>query len=348
MHVLTLEKPVNTGEFFGVLQPGSWLMHDRNAFEIGVMADWGSVTAEYFPDQKEPSGAIMVMRSGAWGDLLLLTPALRAFREKHQGRNVFLCCAKDKFSLFDGSFTVEGLSPYPVSASAAQEHFSTIISLEEAFENRPDIHPTDAFAEMLDVTVTDYRPRYNVTAAEKESAEKYFTSKRPRLAVHPVATGPNRNYPVTKWGEVLLKLQASGWEIVILGLKGRFPQLLPQIYQEHIHNLADKGLTFRESAAALSCCDAFVGVDSAFIHMCHALDIPAVGLYGPFKWESRTSKAPKTFAITGIGDCKGCSWHPRNGMAFPPNKPCTAKQECVVLSSIPVDQIVGRVNKLKP
>lgn len=353
MHLITLTERVNTVTF-GWLEKGSYVVQDRNAWEIGMIAEWGTMTADYFPERKETFGPIIIIRSGAWGDLLLLTPVLRAFKEANPRRSIFLSCGRDKFPMMDG--IMEGrLLGYPLHSSNV-DLSGHIISLEEAFETQPDKHITDAFAEKLGVTVTDYRPIYRVTAEEKEAAENLFPKRgpyplmkpRPRIAVQMLSSSRNRNYPIQKWAEVVLKLQASGWEVMLLGTKGSIPRFQPQIYQEFIHNLADKGLTFRESAAVLACCDAFVGVDSAFIHLCHALDIPAVGLYGAFRWETRTGKAPKTFAITGVGDCKGCSWHVHNGQDFPPNKPCSTKRECVVLSSIEPDRVVDRVNKLKP
>ena len=306
-------------------------------------AEWGTMQAEYFPGRKSNEGPILIVRSGAIGDLLLLSPAIAALRDKYPARAIFLCCRKELREIMNAIPTIE----YPLSVEDAFT-FPTIITLEEVMELQPDVHATDAFAERLSVTVTDYKPLYFVTDQEKEIAKTRFKSDRPKVAVQPISSSKNRNYPIMKWAEIILKLQADGWEVAILGGKNQVPKFQDTIHQEFIQNFSITGLTFRQSAAVLSVCDAFVGVDSAFVHLCHALDIPAVGLYGPFKWQSRTAKAPKTFALSGEGECKGCSWHTRMYMQFPPNKPCTQKQECVVLSSIEVDRVVREVNKLKP
>lgn len=304
-------------------------------------AEWGSMKACDFWGRKSDKGPILLMRSGAIGDLLLLSPVIMEL-QKH--RNVTLCCAK---SMHPVMRDVTACVDYPLSPDISFA-YPTIISLEEVMELQPDVHVTDAFAAKLGVTVTDYKPLYFVSPEETAAAKARFKSDRPKVAVQPVSSSKNRNYPLIKWAEIILRLQADGWEVAILGSKGQVPKFHEKIHQEFITNFSGEDLLFRDSAAIVSACDAFVGVDSAFIHLCHALDVPAVGLYGAFKWQSRTAKAPKTFALTGEGDCKGCSWHTRNFMPFPPNKPCTAKQECVVLSSIEVDRVVRAVNKLKP
>ncbi len=223
--------------------------------------------------------------------------------------------------------------------------------MENTMETYHDMHATDAFSDRLlglDERVSDYRPVYRVTDAEKEAAQKYLFKNRPNLAVQVRASVANRDYPMPQWLEVIKKLEQRGWGILLLGSKGQVPPLAPQDQSPFIRNLADEGLTFRESAAVLSQCQAFVGVDSAWAHMCHALDIPAVVLFGAFSWETRTSKAPKTIALSGVGECAPCNWHMHAGRQFPPNKPCSARQQCVVLAGITADRIVSKVSLLKP
>ncbi len=103
-----------------------------------------------------------------------------------------------------------------------------------------------------------------------------------------------------------------------------------------------------QSAAWVRNCDAFVGVDSSLLHLCHAFDVPAVGLYAAFPWQQRTSKAPLTRALTGIGECAPCRWHMHAGRHFPPNKPCSSVGYCTVLAGIEPVKIIASVNKLKP
>lgn len=358
MHSLTLTQPVNVGPTFGTLTPGLWIMHDLNAFEIAQMAPRGSATVDsfggidsLFSGNPDPDKPLLVMRSGAIGDLLMLTPALAALKREMGSRKLVLCTADTpaQTELFVGNKDVDELVRYPLEARLL-ENYSAVISLENTMESDHSRHASDVFAKALGVSIplSDYRPRYVVLDAEKEQVKEHLFTGRPNVAIHMRASVANRNYPAPYWLEVIGRLEKSGWGILLLDSRGKIPPLPPHLNSPFIRNLSEKDLTFRQSAAILAQCDAFAGIDSAWIHMCHALDVPAVGLYGPFKWETRTAHAPKTFAISGNGDCAGCSWHMHAGRMFPPGKPCSTARHCVVLASIEPRRIVERVNLLKP
>src|SRR5690606_22258503 len=163
-----------------------------------------------------------------------------------------------------------------------------------------------------------------VTAEEKEWAKASVPKGTlPRVAIQLRASVKNRDYPMHQWNEVIDGLVARGWEVLLYGSKGQVPPL-PRGSPSQIIDCSS--MTFREAAAVLETCDAFVGVDSAFVNLCPALGVPAIGLYGPFPWQARTSHAPKTRALSGVGDCAGCSWSPSAGRHFPPGKECAKTQ----------------------
>ncbi len=323
--------------------------------EIGQIAPRGAVTIDSFADVQEfwdtpdydPSKPVLVMRQGAIGDLLLLTPALAALKEQLGNRKLALCCWPKHFELFAGNKSIDELVAYPLPAKAL-ENYASIVTLENTMESDHSIHATDVFAQVLGVKVTDYKPAYVVLEEEKEAVKDKLFAGRPNLAVHMHASVANRNWPMPLWLEVVTKLEESGWGILLFGARGQVAPMPPKHNTPFIRNLTTENLTFRQSAAILAQCQAFVGVDSGLIHLCHALDVPAVGLYGPFPWQIRTEKAPKTWAISGTGECAGCCWHMHAGRQFPPNKPCSTRGLCVVLASIPPQRVIDRVNLLKP
>lgn len=353
MHLLTLTEPVNLGKTLGVIGAGEWLMHDLNAFEIALKAKRGAAKVVEWTRSptvahagSHPNSTILLMRSGAIGDLLLLTPAIREFQTniKHSVRKTEVCCFPHHHSIFDGTDIVPVAYPLPISRV---EEYGHILSLENTMECDHTQHATDVFAKALGITtpLADYRPVYHVTDAEKEAAQKHLFKQRPTLAIQVKASVANRDYPLPLWYEVITKLEQRGWGIVLLGRKGQTPPMPDHAF---IRDLSALDLSFRESAAVLSQCQAFVGVDSAWAHMCHALDIPAVVLFAAFDWKNRTGKAPKTIAISGVGECAPCSWHMHAGHQFPPGKPCTKPQVCTVLASITPERIVAKVGLLKP
>lgn len=347
MHLLTNSAPVNLGGGLPDLQPGEWLMHDANAFEIALRAERGTVKIRDsgWEELFHPDGEVLVMRSGAIGDLLMLTPCF-PFIDARTGLSCFL----HHWPLFQnwGGNTPK-LEPYPFPLSLVNR-YSHIVSLENTIEIDHEHHATDVFAKALGIPIPlkNYKPIYGVTDAEKEATKKWLFSGRPNIAIQPRASIPNRDYPGQLWGEVIIELEKRGWGILIIGRKGQVPPLGDKLKSPFIRNLAEEDLSLRESVAVLSQCDAFAGVDSSFMHFAAALDIPSVSLHGAFPWQIRTKHYPLNTALTGPGDCAGCCWHMHNGRMFPPNKPCTDKGFCVVLAGIKPERIVAKIDALKP
>jgi ADP-heptose:LPS heptosyltransferase len=332
---------------FGTLEPGMWLVTDQNACEIGLHCEREEYEISPFTDWRQSGnvGGVLIVANGAKGDLLFLTPVLRELKTRLEGVNVTLACFPFHHSMFDGVDLFHKLIAYPVSLDEVAE-FDRVVSLENVIENAGMTHSTDAFAKKLEVDViTDYQPVYCLTPFERAWAEAgYQKAGRPRVGLQMAASVANRNYPLDHWLQVIKGIIGRGWDVFVFGYPGQYPRLQTS---PHLHNLTLDNLDFRQSAAVLSTCDAFCGVDSVWVHMCHALDIPAIGLFGPFPFEARTAKAPKTLAISGHGECAPCFWHIHAGNQFPPNKPCSRVGKCVVLESIEPTRIIAKIDALK-
>lgn len=359
MHLLTLREPVNLGKTLGILPAGDWLMHDLNAFEIAQMAPRGAATVQKYEhvatNSDEPP---LIVRSGAIGDLLLLTPALKAMADKI-GRRVQVACFAHHRQIFNLNESILGIQDYPIrqhpinrpmQSVSSMKQYGSIISLENIMEVNHAEHATDVFAKALGLTtpLPSYKPIYHVTDEEKAATKKHLFENRPNLVIQPVASVKNRDYPLPLWMEVMRKAEQRGWGILIVGKKGQIPPMPSSWQNPFVRDLSQLDLSLRESVAVLSQAQAFCGVDSAFAHFCHALDIPAVVLFAAFDWKTRTAHAPKTIALSGIGECAPCNWHMHAGRMFPPNKPCTKPQFCTVLAGITPERVISKLDLLKP
>jgi ADP-heptose:LPS heptosyltransferase len=342
MHLVTLRKPVPI-RGFGTLGAGQWLCSDQNAVEICFNADRGSYKIEYWDvDNTQPSefGEMLIIRTGAWGDLLFLTPVLKRYREVNPAIKLTLSCREKHFPLFNGSGLVDRLLPYPLEVEDRSK-LHCVVSLENVIENEKETHATDAMAKALGVEVSEHNPIYIISAAERLAALEQYPriTGFSRVCIQPFASVANRNY--IHWPKVIRELSSRGWEIWLTGT----PEQMRCIQHDDRIQIMDK--PFRETAAFLNTCDAFCGVDSVWLHMAGALDIPAVGLFGPVNWKSRTRYSPNTTALTGSGDCAGCNWYIQGGQHFPPDGPCRKVGYCTVLADITPERIVSKVDSLR-
>ena len=358
MHVVKTSSPIRFPDGTQ-LAPGEWLCNDDNAFQIGLMATRASVRAHtwngvnpktnmWYWDQSKPEWikSILLIRSGAIGDLLLLSPCIAALKAKYPHAKITLACfPRHRPIVQDMGF--DAVIDYPVHLSAIGDH-DLVIPLEHIVElsTEKGVHATDAYAEALGVSVIDYKPKYRVTDEETQWAHNAFKRLHdtrqdkwtPRIALHLQSSASIRNYPMELWQVVIQALIERGWEVMLLGntvtMKGG---------PKGLHDCSR--LSFREAAAVLATCDAFCGVDSSFFNLAPALGIPAVGLFGPVDWRTRVKEGNGQIALHGEG-CEPCHWtNARAGVKMPPLMPCAPKQQCVLLSSIRPERIVAVVER---
>ena len=342
MHVLKLSAPVSLPDG-SVFDAGEWLVQDDNAFQLAALAERGSVMLDSWPGQPQSPADIMMpehpksillIRSGAIGDLLLLSPAISALQAKYPASNISIACHKRHWPIL--SAVEIQMAEYPIPMDAVGD-YDLIIPLEHIVElsTEKGIHATDAFAEAIGVAVTDYKPVYKAFA--NEIPESLIARGPRRIALQLRASAIIRDYPLEQWMKVIGLLVSKGWEVLLIGTGN-------PIIKNATPTVRDCGhLTFREAAAVLATCDVFCGVDSSFFNLCAALGMPpAVGLFGPVDWRTRVKEGSGQVALHGEAPCAPCGWtNTRAGKRFPPHGPCAKTGFCVPLAEIAPARIVA-------
>lgn len=149
--------------------------------------------------------------------------------------------------------------------------------------HRPDesgrLHATGALLrplEILGLSGADPRPRLVLPGPGGLAGG-------PWLAAHPGSGGARKNWPETKWAELLQRLAAgSGWHFLLIGgeAEGARCERLAAGLPPHRARLA-QDLPLVELARAMRSCAAFIGHDSGITHLAAALDLPGLVLWGP-------------------------------------------------------------------
>lgn len=359
MHLLTVTEHLRHGSLS--LAPGSYLADNVNAGELLAKAPHTLRAERWFnpaPIQNFTFSTgsvptrILIIRTGGFGDLLFLTPALRALRKLNPEIYIAVACFDYFAPILRENPDIDEFVSYPVPSKVLGE-FDAIVPLENTVESDRTTHAVDRYLsecgiDPATIPEADKRCLYDLTEPERIGALSAFPIRLhpttgdaiPRLGVQAAASALCRTYPHDRLAAVCQHLhQHRGWEIFFFGEPGS----LNIREQDGVTNLTLRKLDIRQSAAVLATCDVVLAPDSALAHIAGALDLPCVALYGPFPWQLRTAYHPKTFALSGQGECSPCFHQVLSRTHFPPSGPCAKTGRCEVLAAIPPERIAAKI-----
>lgn len=209
-----------------------------NANRLAMQRRW----AGYFATRSfAPPASILLRRRGANGDVLLLTPVLRALRAKWP--NAKLAVATECPSVLTG---IVDTVPMHTAVKYAVEY-----DLDLSYEARPDLHIVQAYAEVCGVEVApDWKPEIG----DGDDAIK-LPGPVPYAIAHADTHWSGKAWPRDRW----MELQENCGIPLHFITPNQSPQQLAWIIKH----------------ASL-----FIGVDSFPAHVAQAVGTPAVVLFG--------------------------------------------------------------------
>lgn len=153
---------------------------------------------------------------------------------------------------------------------------------------RPPGHVRDQFLEFLDVLgVPRAAPEWLLEPAPEEcrlAREALAGVTRPVVGLVVATSKPEKNWPPQRFGELASRLHlARGATCVLLGGNTAYEHAAARTIQASAGQarLVDTlGADLRVMLALLKECDVVVSPDTGPLHMCVALDVPVVGLFG--------------------------------------------------------------------
>ncbi len=353
MHLLEIRTPIALSQNQTV-PPGRYVVEDISGAQLMQIADGGQMAhmehTSFFDridlamaSRQENIKSILFMRAGGFGDIILLTPVLRAAKLNHPDARIAVACFAEFAPAMKHLPFVDEVVNYPVAEDTFKS-YDVRITYENSIERNPrakEVHMTELFAEIAGVTVFDLKPELRLSENEKIWAGEAYPRRAGlrRLVVQVGASGLCRNYDRKLLGEAVGELLKKDFEVFLIGKKGE----IQAEESGNLKNISAAGLTWRQTLAVVATADCVLGPDSCWIHAAGALDVPAVGLYGPFDYKLRTIHSPSIFAIQGHGPCAPCFHHAKMNRHYPKDGPCAATKRCEVLASIKPEAIVQRV-----
>ncbi len=236
---------------------------------------------------------IFVTRAmGGLGDLMMMTPGLRALSKRH-GAPVKMVVPKKFFDVFANNPYVElvDMDGPPVDLQNCRQWFNLSLCPATAYE--APIRPytkkgrVELFAAGLGVGLKELNRHGQHVEINLDDEQRSFVTnflldkdigKRPIIGVQPFSREIYRNYPAMN---AVIRDLAKDYDVVVFHhLKDGYPT------GPNIHSTAS--FTLKQSFAMASCLDVLVSVDSSFLHAASAFDIPVVALFGPIDGHIRT------------------------------------------------------------
>ncbi len=246
---------------------------------------------------------VLVTRAmGGIGDLLMMTPGLRALSKKI-GRPVRVAVPQKFFPVFANNPHVELVDidgpPLDLQNYRKWHNFTACPATKYEVRKRPNIRKdrVELFAAAMGVRKSRLNEagrgvEINLTDAQKRFAEDFFRETgfgaRPIIGVQPYSRDSYKDH--AKIREIIADLSRD-YDLVLFHHSS---DGLPT--GKGIATTA--GLSLQKSLALVSKLDALVSVDSAFFHAASAFDIPVIGMFGPTNGEILTKHRRRSRVIT--------------------------------------------------
>jgi ADP-heptose:LPS heptosyltransferase len=295
-----------------------------------------------------PPKRILVTRAmGGLGDLLMMTPGLRALADKYPQAQIDFAVPKSFHAMFEGFAAVRLLDINDQEIPLAR--YCRWINLTDCPAGRtesrqyPNVRHNriEIFARAMGISKQRLRahggllPVYRVTADEHEGAKRQLESLNPRglpvIGVQPQAADSYRNWPYME--RLVERLAANALVLVfhheeLAGYDGP--------------NVVKIVRPLRHSVALAAQCSRLIVVDSSFLHFSAALNVPTLAIFGAISGRLRTRDYPNVRLLAPSKDefpCYPCWRHEY--------KPChlTNGRESICFRSITVEQVLAALNE---
>jgi ADP-heptose:LPS heptosyltransferase len=284
---------------------------------------------------------------GGFGDLLMMTPGLRALAEAHPDAEIHLAVPRQYFPLFQGQDDIRCIDIESADLDPARYlgWFNLTDCPASRIESRqaPNVRTgrIEIFARALGVSARTVqgagaRPRYAMSPSEQAAAEMEARSMRrpgrPLVGLQWQAADSYRDYP---HNVELLRLLAVRSSVFVFGAR--------KPVAPGIEGVCTVSKPLREAFALAAQCDVLVGPDSSFLHLAGALALPMVLISGPVDGALRAKPYPSVVPILPNPrdfPCAPC-WRNENINCY-----LSRKRASVCLNSISPAHIAARVDSL--
>ena len=240
---------------------------------------------------------IGVRRSGALGDVLMITPVLKRLWQIHPDAKIIV--STDCQNVLKNS-------PYIHKIERCEKKFfkkiDALIDLNFAYEKRPHLHVVEAyFQEAFNEKPFDYRLELNVTKKDYLSLDmKIACLKKPFLVMHQAKSWDNRTWPKAYWDHLTTRCIDAGYDVAIVGQGEDF------FYEGEGAFDFRKILTLQEIKILIEKSEGFISIDSGLFHIAQTTQTPVFGIFTIADPALRITRKENTYPFIPSLSCRFC------------------------------------------
>jgi GT2 family glycosyltransferase/spore maturation protein CgeB len=226
-------------------------------------------------------------RTRAIGDVFLLSPIIEHLKRENVHRRINVVTQAPQ--LLEGNPLIERIWSVPPREVE-------VFDLDGAYERRPMMHIIDAYAQELDIRKSIIRqPKFYLNTDDIIWASEHCQGEY--IVFHVGQTSwPGRNIPITTMKQVVEILKKRGLKTVEIGNSKN----LPNVDEDFI------GCSWKQTAGIIRNSIAFIGIDSAPMHIAQAFMKPGAVVFGCVNPEYRLVNPEILRPVVANVGCQYC------------------------------------------
>lgn len=279
--------------------------------QLAVQLDW--VQQEKFAPTNRYSGenltdkSLLIFKSGGLGDILFTTPSIKFIKELYPNCKIgFACFAKHTPILEDNPY-VDAVHTVPLEAPIISNYdyladFEGILEYLSTEENAYDV-----FAKYFDATLVNPIPYVPVDNKKVKYFRHKYAIGRKVVSVVPSTSSPIRTIDPGILNNICQKL-ATKYTVLLLDNDSQWSKTIA--VGKHVKSCVDYCKNdLKNYIALIGSSDCVVSADTSAVHIAAGLNIPLVGIYGPFPSVSRLKYYRNAIGIDCKTNCAPCYTH---------------------------------------
>jgi ADP-heptose:LPS heptosyltransferase len=247
----------------------------------------------------------LIIRDAAMGDVLMLTPAIRALHVLHQGEIIIDIATKSEHVFNNSPYINEVVNSSKLSVGI--RHYDAVFNLNAVYERSPNCHPVDVYGRFL-LGDRDFDRQINIfpDGFDRDHVDQVVKMIDSRyLVVHYLGhEWPNREVNMSIWETLLATFKAVGnLKVVFVGAHNDHVSIKNANFLDHRGRYSIQQLKLLIDRSI-----GFLGGDSGPSHVAAATNAPMAVFYTCAHHEARMPlrNGGKFMPLMPNVDCYGC------------------------------------------